>query len=50
MAKEVRLADGARVLQNVANFANYMNPGVTRLIQQSELMSKTEQQNLLEKI
>ena len=30
----------AKILQNIANGANYMNPGVTRLIKQSELMSK----------
>jgi aspartyl/asparaginyl beta-hydroxylase (cupin superfamily) len=38
----LRPLDGmAKNLQRVANFANYMNPGVTRLIEQSELYQRT---------
>ena len=42
------LTGKAKILQDVANFANYMNPGVTRLIQQSETFKSPTTQSTKE--
>ena len=44
------LTGTAGMLQSLANFSNYINPGVTRLIEQSELIAEQKTKTVNNKI